>query len=57
MILLTDPNGNTKEFKSVSQAAFFLGRNESAIYRSLKRGYNASHRTTEIKYKACYSEK
>ena len=50
MILLTDTNGNTKTFKSVSQ--FFLGRNESAIYRSLKRGYNASHRNTGINYKA-----
>ena len=54
MILLTDPNGNTQKFKSVSQAAFFLGRNESAIYRSLKRGYNASHRNTGINYKASY---
>lgn len=52
MIILTDPEGNQKTFKSPRQAAYFLGKNESAIYRSLKLGYNASHRTTKIGYKA-----
>lgn len=54
MVVLTDPEGNQKTFKSPRQAAYFLGKNESAIYRSLKRGYNASHRNTGINYKASY---
>lgn len=56
MILLTDTNGNSHKFKSVSQAAFFLGRNYKAVDQSLKKGYWTSHRETEIKYKACLSD-
>lgn len=58
MILLTDTEGNSPPpFKSVSQAAYFVGRSDTSIRRSLDLGYFVTHRTTKIKYKACYSEK
>jgi len=52
MIILTDPEGNEIERKSITDAANRLGRNYSSIWRSLEYGYYVTHRDTGIKYKA-----
>ena len=54
MILLTDQNGNTLKYKSITQAANMLGVNYNAVDQSLKKGYWTKHRDTKIKYKATH---
>lgn len=54
MILLTDQNGNTLKYKSITQAANMLGVNYKAVDQSLKKGYWTKHRDTKIKYKATH---
>jgi DNA-binding ferritin-like protein (Dps family) len=54
MILLTDQNGNTKKYKSITQAANMLGVNYKSVYQSVELGYWTKHRETKIKYKATH---
>lgn len=54
MVVLTDTNGNTKKYKSITQAANMLGVNYKSVYQSVELGYWTKHRETKIKYKATH---
>jgi hypothetical protein len=52
MIILTDPEGNQIERKSITDVANHLGRNYKAVHDSVYKGYFVRHRETKIEYKA-----